>query len=77
MGDKYIPSYNEKVVREKIIPKEIKECSDCNDTSNCVNNVHKDEEDLYEHQEESLESIMAKARAFELDESFLDELVQV
>ena len=63
----------EKVVQEKIIiSKEIKECSDCNGTSACVNNVHKDEGDLYEHEEESLESIMAKARAFEFDESFQD-----
>jgi hypothetical protein len=56
-GEKDITPNNvttEKVVEEKIIPtKEIKECSDCNGTSDCVNNVHKDEEDLYEHEEES------------------------
>ena len=35
-----------------------------------------DAEDSYKHVEESIESIMNKAKAFELDESFQDELVQ-
>jgi hypothetical protein len=32
-----------------------------------------DEEDSCKHDEESIESIMAKAKVFELDESILDE----
>ena len=37
------------------------------------NNIHRDEEDSHKHDEESIESLMAKAKAFELEESFLDE----
>ena len=37
------------------------------------NNVQKDDEDSHKHDEESIESIMVKAKAFKLDESVLDE----
>ena len=37
------------------------------------NNINRDEEDSHKHDEESIEVIMAKAKAFELEESFPDE----
>ena len=37
------------------------------------NNTNRDEEDSHKHDEESIEFIMAKAKAFALEESFLDE----
>ena len=37
------------------------------------NNINRDEEDSQKHDEESIEVIMAKAKAFELEESFPDE----
>ena len=38
-----------------------------------ISNVQRDDEDSQKHDEESIESIMAKAKAFEFDESLLDE----
>ena len=38
-----------------------------------IKNVKRDDEDSQKHDEESIESTMAKAKAFEFDESLLDE----
>ena len=47
--------------------------SQCKYLHKGITNVQRDDEDSQKHDEESIESIMAKAKAFEFDESLLDE----